>query len=206
MRRRMSRGRVALAVVLILPLAACGASEPKAYGPTTAGPTKTSGPSTAAPADVPSLAAERTHATGAALCNLFTTAEITDRLGLEVSKGTAVKSGPYSVCTWKTTTAVNKRVPGGGIVTITRADGRNYPDFEKKITAVAKTKKAHGRRDLEGIGDRAFALGASVSGVPIWNAATLQGDLMTAVEVSGAQSKSSVATVTDFLVEVLARG
>jgi hypothetical protein len=51
-----------------------------------------------------------------------------------------------------------------------------------------------------------FALGASVSGVPIWNAATLQGDLMTAVEVSGAQSKSSVATVTDFLVEVLARG
>jgi hypothetical protein len=42
--------------------------------------------------------------------------------------------------------------------------------------------------------------------VPIWNAVTLQGDLMTSVEVSGAQSKSSVATVTDFLVEVLARG
>jgi hypothetical protein len=203
----MSRGRLALAIVLILPLAACGASEPKAYGPTAAGPTKTSGPSTAAPADVPSLAAEPTRATtGAALCNLFTTAEVTDRLGLEVSKGTATKSGPYSVCTWKTTKAVNKRVPGGGIVTITRADGRNYPDLEKKITAMAKTKKAHGRRDLQGIGDTAFALGASVSGVPIWNAATLQGDLVTAVEVSGAQSKSSVATVTDSLVEVLARG
>jgi hypothetical protein len=207
MRRRMSRGRLALAVVLILPLTACGASEPKAYGPTTAGPTKTSGPSTAAPADMASLAAERTQATGAAaLCNLFTTAEITDRLGLEVSEGTAVKSGPYSVCTWKTTTAVNKRVPGGGIVTITRADGRNYPDFEKKIRAVAKTKKAHGRRDLEGIGDTAFALGASVSGVPIWHAATLQGDLMMAAELSGAKSKSSVGTITDFLVEVLARG
>jgi hypothetical protein len=97
-------------------------------------------------------------------------------------------------------------VPGGSIVTITRAGSRNYPDFEKKITAVAKTKKAQGRRDLEGIGDTAVALGTSVRRVPVWNAATLQGDLMTAVEVPGAQSKSSVASVTDFLVEVLARG
>jgi hypothetical protein len=153
------------------------------------------------------LPAEQVHVTGAAaLCNLFTTAEITDRLGLEVSKGTAVKSGPYSVCTWKTTKAVNARVPGGGIVTITRADGRYYRDFEKKVTAVAKAQKAHGRRDLQRIGDTAFALGASVSGVPIWHAATLQGDLMTAVELSGAKSKSSVGTITDFLIEVLARG
>jgi hypothetical protein len=203
---RMSRGLPALAVVLILLLTGCGASKPKAYGPTTAGPTKTSKPSTSGPTEVPSLPAEHIHATGAALCNLFTTAEITDRLGLEVAKGTAVKSGPYSVCTWKTTAAVNKRVPGGGIVTITRADGRNFPDFEKKITAAGKIKKAHGRRHLQGIGDTAFALGASVSGVPNWNAATLEGNLMTAVEVSGAKSKSSIATVTDFLVEVLARG
>jgi hypothetical protein len=204
-RRRTARGPLAFAVVLILPLAACGASEPKAYGPTTAGPTKTSRPSTSPPDDLPTPVATRTHVIGAALCNLFTTAEITDRLGLEVSKGTAVKSGPYSVCTWKTTTAVNKRVPGGGgIVTITRADGKYYPDLEKKIRAVAKAK--HGHRHLAGIGDTAFALGALVSGVPIWNAATLQGNLMTAVEVSGAKSKSSVRTVTDFLVEVVARG
>src|SRR5258708_26350072 len=104
----MSRGPLALAVVLILPLAGCGASAPKAYGPTSAGPTKTSKPSTTAPADVPSLPAAQVHVTGAAaLCNLFTTAEITATLGLEVSKATTLTSEPYSACTSQTTNTVN---------------------------------------------------------------------------------------------------
>ena len=198
----MSRGLLALAVLTLL-LAGCGTSEPKAYGPATAGPTKTPKKSTSVPAGVDTLPAEHVYATGAAaLCKLFTTAEITERLGLKVSNGTPAKSGPYSVCTWKTI----KPVVGGGVVTITRAEGKNFPDFEKEVTALAKTQKAHGRRQLKKVGDTAFALGASVSGVPIWHAVTLQGDLMTAVEMSGAKSKSSVGTITGFLIEVLARG
>ena len=101
---------------------------------------------------------------------------------------------------------MNARVPGGGIVTITRADGAQYAALEKKIVAIAQAKKARGRKELEGVGDRAFAIGASVSGVPIWNAAVLHSGLLTGVEVSGAKSKSSIATVKDFLIEILARG
>ena len=102
----LSAARPALTLVLVLLLAACASEEPTAYGPTVAGPTKTSKPKTSAPGAVPSsedpeLAPVRVS--GAALCDLFTTAEMTELLGLEVDKVVVSRQGAYSVCTWKTT-------------------------------------------------------------------------------------------------------
>jgi len=208
---RRSRGSLVSSAVLglALVLTGCAAEETRTYGPTTAGPTKTSGPRTSSPTEAPTSedpALAPVRVTGAALCELFSTAEIGDVLGLAVGKVVVSKQGAYSVCTWKTTKAVNAKVPGGGIVTITRADGGRYAEYSKKITAIAQAKKARGRKVLEGVGDQAFAIGASVSGVPIWNAAVLQGGLLTGVEVSGAKSKASIATVKAFMIEILARG
>jgi hypothetical protein len=92
-----------------------------------------------------------------------------------------------------------------GIVTITRGDARNYTHLAKRVMALAKPKKATGRQDLPSIGAGAFAIGASVSGVPIWHAVGLQNDVAVAVEVSGAESNSSIATVSQFLLVTLSR-
>jgi hypothetical protein len=93
----------------------------------------------------------------------------------------------------------------GGLVTIRRAPASAYGDLVRNVEAEAKSQKAAGRQDLSWIGNGAFAIGASVSGVPIWRAVAQHGRLVTAVQVSGARSKSSVATVGDFLTWTIAR-
>lgn len=187
----------------VLLVAGCAAEEPTTYGPTVAGPTKK--PKTSAPAPEPTLPeAEKPveRVTGGPLCSRFSTAEISRQLGLEVRKVVVSKSGPYSVCTWRTV----KAVEGEGVVTITRGDGSLYSAFEKQVVAEAKSKKARGRKQLEGVGDVGFAIGASVSGIPNWYAGVEQGGVLTGVRLSGAGSKASVGTIKAFMIEVLARG
>jgi hypothetical protein len=190
---------IAVAVAAAV-LTGCAAAEPTTYGPTVAGPTKTDKPS--APPVQQSLPEDEqpvARVTGKTLCGLFSSAEISATLGLPVGKVAESKQGPYSVCTWKS-------AKGGGTVSITRADGKYYADFEKKIVAAAKARKARGRKELEGIADEAFAIGASVSGVPIWYGAALLGGVLTGIEVSGAGSSASIATAKGFMIEILARG
>jgi len=184
-------------------VAGCAAEEPTTYGPTVAGPTKKPKPS--APVPEPTLPeAEKPveRVTGGPLCSRFSTVEISRQLGLEVRKAVVSKNGPYSVCTWRTV----KAVEGEGVVTITRGEGSLYSAFEKQVVAEAKSKKARGRKELEGVGDVGFAIGASVSGVPNWYAGVEQGGVLTGVRLSGAGSKASVGTIKAFMIEVLARG
>jgi hypothetical protein len=187
----------------VLALTGCAAEEPTTYGPTVAGPTKTSKPSSAP--TVPALPEGEepvVRKAGASLCALFSTAEISDLLGLPVKKVVSSKRGPYSVCTWKTV----KPVAGPGIVTITRGDGALYSAYEKETVAEANKQKARGRKELEGVGDAAFAMGASVSGIPNWYAAVLQGGYLTGIQVAGEGSAASIATAKAFMIEILARG
>ncbi|NEA32830.1 DUF3558 domain-containing protein [Streptomyces sp. SID13031] len=181
----------------------CAAEEPTTYGPTTAGPTlrpKSTGPRTPDPS-LPNIDAT-TEPTAKPLCSIFTTAEITATLGLPVRKVVAGKRGPYVTCTWTTV----KPVEGPGSVTITRGDGAQYDAFSQQMIAEAKSKKARGKKLLEGVGDEGFAIGASVSGVPIWYAVVQHAGVLTGVQVSGAGSKASVGTIKAFMIEVLARG
>ncbi|MEU4389544.1 hypothetical protein [Kribbella sp. NPDC023855] len=193
---------VVLLVACALLVAGCAGEEPTTYGPTTAGPITR--PKTAAPEPAPSQPEieEPTETAAKTLCELFSTAEISARLGLPVREVVAGKRGPYSVCTWTTV----KPVEGGGIVSITRGDANQYAAFSQEMIAEAKSKKARGRKQLEGVGDEGFAIGASVSGVPIWYAAVVHADRLTGVQLSGAGSKSSVGTIKAFMIEVLARG
>ncbi len=178
MRGEIVRSTVFL-LAAVLVLGGCAAGEPTTYGPTVAGPTKTSKPSTAPTSRaLPEGEEPVVRKAGASLCSLFSTAEISDLLGLPVRKVVASKKGPYSVCTWKTV----KPVEGGGIVSITRGDGALYSAYEKQIVAEANKQKARGRKELEGVGDVAFAMGASVSGVPNWYAAVLQGGYLTGIQ------------------------
>jgi hypothetical protein len=73
------------------------------------------------------------------------------------------------------------------------------------VTAVAEAKGAGGRQELTHLYPGGFAVGASVSGVPLWTAVALHEDAVIAVEVSGADSRSSIATVSDFLGRTLDR-
>jgi hypothetical protein len=189
-----------LAAVLLV--AGCAAEEPTTYGPTTAGPTlrpKTSGP--APGPSVPEIV-EPTEAPLKPLCEMFTTAEISSTLGLAVRKAVTSKNGPYITCTWTTV----KPVDGPGVVTITRGDGSLYSAFSQKMIGDAKAKKARGKKLLEGVGDQGFAIGASVSGIPIWYAAVEHAGVLTGVNISGAGSKASVGTIKAFMIEILARG
>jgi hypothetical protein len=189
-----------LAAVLLV--AGCAAEKPTTYGPTTAGPTlrpKTSGP--APGPSVPEIVVP-SEAPLKPLCQMFTTAEISATLGLAVHNAVTRKVGPYVTCTWTTV----KAVEGPGNVTITRGDGAQYTTFSQKMIAEAKAKKARGRKQLEGVGDQGFAIGASVSGVPIWYAAVEHAGVLTGVQISGAGSKSSVGTIKAFMIEILARG
>jgi hypothetical protein len=190
---------IAVAVAAVV-LAGCAAGEPTTYGPTVAGPTIVA--KSSAPVAPPSLPADEqpvNRVSGKSLCALFSSADISSTLGLKVGKVAVSKQGPYSVCTWKA-------AKGDGTVTITRAPGNYYPAFENKIVAAAKARKARGRKDLDGIADQAFAIGASVSGVPIWYGAALLGGVLTGVELSGAGSQAGIATIKGFLIEILARG
>ena len=188
---------IAVAVAAVV-LTGCAAEEPTTYGPTVAGPTLRDKPSKpTAPPSLPEDEQPVARVTGKTLCDRFSTAEISATLGLRIGKVAVSKQGPYFVCTWKS---------AHGVVSITRADGKYYTDFEKRIVAAAKARKARGRKELEGIADKAFAIGASVSGVPIWYGAALLGGLLTGIEISGAGSKASIATAKGFMIEILARG
>lgn len=198
-------GKVRFPVLLlatVLLLAGCAAEEPTTYGPSVAGPTvrpKTSEPTTVDPS-LPNI--EETEAPPKPLCQMFTTAEITAALGLPVRNAVTGKSGPYVTCTWTTV----KPVDGPGNITITRADGAQYDAFSKQVIAEAQTKKARGKKLLEGVGDEGFAIGASVSGVPIWYAVVEHAGVLTGVQIAGAGSKASVGTIKAFMIEILARG
>jgi hypothetical protein len=189
-----------LAAVLLV--AGCAAEEPTTYGPTAAGPTVR--PKTSATEPEPSLpnVEETTEAPAKPLCSMFSTAEISATLGLPVSKAVASQRGPYSVCTWTTV----KAVAGDGVVTLTRGDGALYDAFGKQVVAEATKKKARGRKELEGVGDDGFAIGASVSGIPNWYATVVHAGVLTGVRMSGAGSKASVGTIKAFMIEILARG
>ncbi|WBQ02245.1 DUF3558 family protein [Kribbella sp. CA-293567] len=191
-----------LLLAAVLSVAGCAAGEPTTYGPTTAGPTVR--PKTSAPVPEDTLPAieEETEAPPKPLCEMFTTAEISATLGLPVRKAVMSKGGGYVTCTWATV----KPVDGPGAVSITRGDGALYPAYSQKVIAEAKAKKARGRKLLEGVGDQGFAIGASVSGVPIWYAVVEHAGVLTGVQTSGAGSKASVGTIKEFMIEVLARG
>ena len=204
---------LASAIGLVLGLAAC-ANEPVGFGATTAGPTLTSAPSESAEAAPRTPATATTPGTSASPCGLFTQAEITKVLGLAVHRPVPSRPGPYLRCTWK---AQRKpRVPSwrrsdpvtkwdDGIVTITSGDAKHYAALAKRVTTLAERQRATGRKELTWIGSGAFAVGGSISGVPIWHAIAVHSGRVTAVEVSGAGSRSSVATVGDFLFSTLDR-
>jgi hypothetical protein len=199
---------------LILGSSSC-ASENKTFGVTTAGPTKTSAPeSTPVPVPAPQEPPARATTARVSVCKLFSTADVTGVLGLDVSAVEKTKEGPSTVCTWRAkeraeTPAWRKEDPvatfEGGLVTVRQAPASAYGDLVRKVEDEANSQKAAGRQELSWIGNGAFAIGASVSGVPIWRAVALHGGLVTAVQVSGARSKSSVATVSDLLMSTIAR-
>ncbi|WP_328323096.1 DUF3558 domain-containing protein [Kribbella sp. NBC_00382] len=192
----------ALVLAAVLLVAGCAAEEPTTYGPTTAGPTIR--PKTSAPVDESTLPPieEESTAPPKPLCEIFSTAEISTTLGLAVRKAVTSKNGPYITCTWATV----KPVDGPGVVTITRGDGSLYTAYSQKMIGEAKAKKARGKKLLEGVGDQGFAIGASVSGIPIWYAAVEHAGVLTGVQLSGAGSKASVGTIKAFMIEILARG
>lgn len=208
--------RVVLAAVVLLPLAGCGDDEPKSYGPTVAGPTRTSSPQTGkGPADAPTTPGSQTVApkivtTGTALCKLYSTADIAGRLGKPVGAGVPFKDGPYVGCAWKAGKSGDVQVKGGRViptvVTLTRGPARYYAAYQTKITALAKSRKASGDQVVRGIGDEAFAIGSSVKGVPIWYGGTRRGGWLTGVEMSGAKTKAGIVAVSDLLLDTLERG
>jgi hypothetical protein len=160
------------------------------------------------------VSASTTAGTNSSPCALFSTQEVSRVLGLEVRQVERSRQGVYVVCTWR---AKNEpKVPSwrrgdpvtetdDGIVTITRAAARYFNDLERQVTATARRRNADAREDLYGIGLGAFAIGGSVSGVPIWNAVARHDEHVTAVEVSGADSRSGIATIKDFLALTIAR-
>lgn len=191
-----------LLLAAALLVAGCAAEEPTTYGPTTAGPSLRAKTSTPGPQPTLPDYEATTEATAKPLCSMFTTAEITAALGLPVRNVVAGKKGPYVTCTWTTV----KPVEGPGNITITRGVGAQYEAFSQQMIAEAKGKKARGKKQLEGVGDEGFAIGASVSGVPIWYAAVEHAGVLTGLQISGAGSKSSVGTLKAFMIEILARG
>ncbi|MEV6286872.1 hypothetical protein [Kribbella sp. NPDC051770] len=195
------RAGVVVAAALIGVLAGCAASEPTAYGPTVAGPTKTSSKQDAPALPEPTIDEGEppiVRVSGSRLCQLFTSAEISERLGLKVGKVVASTPGRYSRCVWKS-------AKGDGIVSITRGSGADYEALKQQYIAEATKEKARGRKEL-GVGQIGFAIGASVSGVPNWRAASVESGLLTGVQMSGAGSLASAATIKIFMIEVLARG
>ena len=193
------------------------AGETQSFGVTSAGPTKSA---TRAAEPAGRTASERPERraqprrTPSTLCELFPTGQVTSWLGLSVRPGRLSSRGRFQTCTWRA--AESPRVPSwrvgdpvlatdDGIVTITRGPVDGYSTLAERITATARAKKASSTKDLTQFGTGAFAIGASVSGVPIWKAVAIDGSFVVAVEMSGADSRSSVARVGEFLGETLRR-
>ena len=201
---------LAAAAVVVVGVAGCS-SDKRSYGASSAGPTISAQPSTPAPASTQPSATESARLVRGRLC-LFSAAQVARILGLPVRPAEFAVDGPLVVCTWRST--VKPVVPpwrrtdpvthwDDGIVTITRTDPAHYDALVSRVVSLARRQKATGRHPLPGVGSGAFAIGASVSGVPLWHAVALDHGRAFAVEVSGADSRSSQATVSDFALTVV---
>jgi hypothetical protein len=198
---------------------ACAAGAEVEYGAGRVGPTTDAGPTTPATAspaparkEGPSKAREpRPPRT---VCGLFSTAAVSDRLGLEVADGALTRRGTERTCTWNA--VADPRVPkwrigdpvlrhDDGIVTVTTAPGKAYRAVRARIERKSHARGGSAQQELDQFGPDAFAMGASVSGVPLWFAVARHEGRVVAVEVSGADSRASIATVIEFLGQTLAR-
>jgi hypothetical protein len=210
----MRIGLAAVAAVAVVGVAGCTSDQPT-YGAASAGPTLSAEPTT--PDAVPSAAPSVTESSTRERVRpcVFSTGEIAKVLGLPVRPAVRTVRGPSVVCTWRST--VEPVVPAwrgtdpvthwdDGIVTITRTDSAHYDALVSEVVSLAHRQKATGRHPLPGVGGDAFAIGASVSGVPIWHAVALAHGQAVAIEVSGADSHASQATVSDFLLTVADEG
>ena len=204
------RGALAVGVAMVLGVAGC-AQRQETYGAGSAGPTVSSTPSVRPVAPTTAAATSAPPRPKRSPC-LFSDADITDLLGLAVLPGTRTRQGSTVVCTWKAKD--EPAVPrwrrsdpvtrwDDGLVTITRAPATHYTDVADRVVALARLQKATGRQELPSAGEGGFAIGASVSGVPIWHAVAVHHGQVVAVEVSGAGTQSSLATVSDFLLTAL---
>jgi hypothetical protein len=199
--------RVVLVVLLFTAVACAG--DAKEYGATEAGPTKRAQPLVADKAPPAEEPGQKVVTTSAGLCELYTPAEIEERLGLPVHEGKPVAGKSYASCRWLGVgmPAEAKGVrPVPTVVSITRGKAGQYADYRASITAVAEQRSASGGQDLRGVGDEAYAIGASVKGIPIWYGGARHEDWMTAVEMSGGGSKAGVASVTELLLDIIERG
>jgi hypothetical protein len=216
---------VVAVMAMALSLAGCGDHGRKLYGADTdlVGPTRTATPTPSPREATPQSAAaapsspsspSSTSRRGTSRCDLFTRAEIEKILGLQVAPVVTSSRDGMDVCTWRSTETpkVKSWLKGDpvlehdeGVVSITRGPIERAASLEARVVEEAKRKKAGGRQELPHLGRGAFAIGASVSGVPIWYAVGLDRDEVVGVQVSGADSRSGVGTVTDFLGRTLAR-
>ena len=204
---------VAVAVVAVVAVAGCGAAEPKEYGATEAGPTKTAKPlitDQPPPADpVEEEVGPRVVTTSVGLCKLYTADEIGTWIGRPVRAGKPGTGASNASCAWRGTGQATKAKgapPVTTVVSITRGEASSYEAYRKQIVALAKSRSAGGSQVVRGVGDEAFAVGASVKGIPIWYGGTRHGDWMTVVEMSGGGTKAGVASVTEFLLDIIERG
>lgn len=195
--RRTSGWLVGL--VLLAAATGCGSDSDSGGDTTGSEPAPTSAGSTSAPAPSQSEqpAAQESPAkrqkvkldasgggAGVALCTLFSTAEISERLGKEVGEGKP--GGPLnSLCRWEVT--------GGesGYVQIQRVPADFY---------VAPTGSA-GYKELRGVGKEGYTDGTGDD----WEAAALHGEVMTSASIARSP-KATPAGATALLKETLARG
>jgi hypothetical protein len=213
------RAAALLTVALSMALTGCAAGEDVTYGAGEVGPSAGPDPTTARPEPEPAPeeteeASKQRSRDPEAVCELFTTAEVRDRLGLDVADGVLTRNGAERTCTWNATE--KPRVPkwrigdpvlahDDGIVTVTTAPAAAYSEVSARVERTSRARGGSAHQKLDQFGPGAFAVGASVSGVPLWSAVARHEGRVVAVEVSGADSRSSVATIIEFLGQTLAR-
>lgn len=221
MRRRVAASLLAFAAILAT--SACAQNDTE-YGAATAGPTLAPDPSSApvgSTAGAREVASpEPTEAAASApgrkkgVCDLFTVEEVTTRLGAAVNDGSAGSEGGVESCTWKVRTPA--KLPGWltgdpvlphaqGTVTVTRAPAGQARALQRTMLTDAEEVKADTRVDLRDMGTGAFAIGGSVSGVPIWRAMAVRRDIAVSVRLSGYGTLAGEAEVKGFLGDVLTR-
>ncbi len=199
-------------VGLLMVATACGPAAPKEYGATEAGPTKVSKPLIAdqpPPADDPAEDEPKIVTSSAGLCAMYTEEQIEEFIGRPVREGRPGTSKTNASCEWVGT---GKPAQGKGtppiptVVSITRAKAARYDTIHSNVVDKAESRKAGGAQVVRGVGDQAFAIGASVKGIPIWYGGARHGDWMTVVEMSGGRTKAGVASVTELLLDIIEHG
>jgi hypothetical protein len=177
----------AAAVVLTLPLAACGGdSEPQSEVSAPA----TSGPATPAARTTP---AAEPDAGGKHPCALFTVAEISAQLGAKVRKGHPTTIQQTSSCTWM------GLVGGDGAVSVVRGPGAAYAAYQPDFTGLGTPR----RTELTDVGDKGHVEGVNQSDWGRWAAVAVRGDTLTIVDITG--EKVSQAGAVKLLKDALAR-